>query len=214
MSTKKFEKSEKARTSGLFINTCGWIDGVGYELLVHAINSFGADLVLVLDQERLFSDLTREYGSKLKVMKLAKSGGVVTRDVTFRKKTRKNKIKHYFYGPHNDLCPHITIVDFKDVVIYKVGGGPQAPQSALPIGAESSQDPVRLVETYPSSDLVHSVLAVAHAKSPETILESSVAGFLVVTEVNFDRHKITFLAPAPGLLPSKYLLLGSLKYLE
>ncbi len=49
-----------------------------YELILHAINSFAADLVLIIDQERLFSDLTREYGSnnKMKVMKLPKSGGV------------------------------------------------------------------------------------------------------------------------------------------
>lgn len=72
------------------------------------------------------------------------------------------------------------MVDFRDVTIYKVGGGPQAPTSALPIGAESTQDPVRLVEIHPTSDLVHSVLAVSHAKTPEQVLESNIAGFLVV----------------------------------
>lgn len=30
--------------SGLIINTCGWIDGVGYELLQHAINAFHAGM--------------------------------------------------------------------------------------------------------------------------------------------------------------------------
>jgi hypothetical protein len=58
--------------------------------------------------------------------------------------------------------------------------GPAAPQSALPIGAESKQDPVRLVEVYPTPDLVHSVLAVSHSKTPEGVLESNVAGFIVV----------------------------------
>lgn len=29
-----------------------------------------------------------------------------------------------------------------------------------------------------------------------------------------ERQKITFLAPSPGPLPSKYFLAGSLKYLE
>jgi len=147
-------------------------------------------------------------------VKLAKSGGVVTRDPTYRRKTRMNRIREYFYGIAGDLCPHSTVVDFKDVVIYKVGGGPLAPQSALPIGAQSSVDPVRLVEIIPSSEIVHSVLGVSHAKTPELILNSNLAGFLYVTEVNFERQKITFLAPCPGPLPSKYLVLGSLKWLE
>jgi hypothetical protein len=34
-----------------------------------------------------------------------------------------NRIREYFYGIGGDLCPHSTVVDFKDVVIYKVGGG-------------------------------------------------------------------------------------------
>jgi polyribonucleotide 5'-hydroxyl-kinase len=64
--------------------------------------------------------------------------------------------------------------------IDKLMTGPQAPQSALPIGATSSVDPVRLVEITPSSDIVHSVLGVSHAKSPELIVESNLAGFLYV----------------------------------
>jgi hypothetical protein len=58
--------------------------------------------------------------------------------------------------------------------------GPQAPQSALPIGATSSVDPVRLVEILPSSEIVHSLLGVSHAKTPENILDSNLAGFLYV----------------------------------
>jgi len=212
---QKFEQNEAAKSSGLIINTCGWVDGLGYELLIYSINALAANIVLVIDHERLYNDLLKEFGSKnIKVIKLFKSGGVVTRDPPYRRKPRMNRIREYFYGISGDLCPHSTVVDFKDVVIYKVGGGPLAPQSALPIGAQSSVDPVRLVEIVPSSEIVHSVLGVSHAKSPEHILNTNLAGFLYVTEVNLERQKITFLAPCPGPLPSKYLVLGSLKWLE
>lgn len=40
----------------------------------------------------------------------------------------------------------------------QIGGGPLAPSSALPIGAESTIDPIRLVETVPTSDLLHSII--------------------------------------------------------
>jgi len=212
---QKFERNEEVRSSGLIINTCGWVDGLGYELLIYSINSLSANIVLVIDHERLFNDLQKEFGNKnVRVVKLAKSGGVVTRDPSYRRKTRMNRIREYFYGIGGDLCPHSTTVDFKDVVIYKVGGGPLAPQSALPIGAQSSVDPVRLIEIIPSSEIVHSLLGMSHSKTPETLLSSNLAGFLYVTEVNFERQKITFLAPCPGPLPSKYLILGSLKWLE
>jgi hypothetical protein len=50
--------------------------------------------------------------------------------------------------------------------IDKLMTGPQAPQSALPIGATSSVDHVRLVEITPSSDIVHSVLGSCMCKYP------------------------------------------------
>lgn len=107
--------------------------------------------MLVLDQERLYSDLSNDItgrGKPAQVIKLNKSGGtlvrlilsithndicdshiyylldsgVVTRDTEYRRKTRNDKIREYFYGPTGDLCPHSTIVDFDDVILLRVGG--------------------------------------------------------------------------------------------
>lgn len=36
---KRAESSPRAAASGLIINTLGWIDGLGYELQLHAISS-------------------------------------------------------------------------------------------------------------------------------------------------------------------------------
>jgi polyribonucleotide 5'-hydroxyl-kinase len=229
------------------VNTCGWVEGVGYELLLHSIDVFTVDVVLVIDHERLYSDLTTDVKTKLKsqrnieIVKLPKSGGVcvmlfsyyiallsnlrmyflvtdeqqvVPRDPTFRRKTRMNRIREYFYGKMNELSPHSLVFDFQDLNIYKVGGGPQAPSSALPLGAEPTIDPIRLVEQFPSLELLHSVLGVSHAQSIDKLLETNIAGFVYVTDVNMERRKLTVLSPSPGILPSRYLLLGSLKWLE
>ena len=45
------------QAAGLIINTMGFIEGLGYELLLHAISALKADVVLVLGQERLFNQL-------------------------------------------------------------------------------------------------------------------------------------------------------------
>jgi polyribonucleotide 5'-hydroxyl-kinase len=68
----------------LIVNTCGWVDGLGYELLIYSINSLEANIVLVIDHERLYNDLLKEFGNKnVKVVKLAKSGGVKMNEFLF-----------------------------------------------------------------------------------------------------------------------------------
>ncbi len=47
----------QAGASGMVINTMGFIDGAGYDLLLHSIEALKADVVLVLGQDRLFSQL-------------------------------------------------------------------------------------------------------------------------------------------------------------
>lgn len=62
--------------------------------------------------------------------------------------------------------------------MYKVGGGPQAPLSALPIGAESTHDPNRLVLINPTQDLVHSIVAVSCGDDLQQLLEKNIAGYM------------------------------------
>lgn len=79
-------------------------------------------------------------------------------------------LQEYFYGLSNDLSPHSNIASFHDLVVYRIGGGPQAPRSALPIGAEPTADPTRVVAVNISQELLHLVLAVSYAKDPEDII--------------------------------------------
>jgi polyribonucleotide 5'-hydroxyl-kinase len=213
---KQFAGNAESRAAGMVINTMGWIEGVGYELLKDAIQTFNATVVLVLGQEKLCSMLKDILKDKpnVDVVKLQRSGGVVSRNLKFRQKSRSVRIREYFYGPSNDLSPHSNIANFNELCVYRVGGGPQAPRSALPIGAEPAADPTRLVLVNINRDLLHLVLAISFAKEPDEIISSNVAGFIYITDIDMTRKKITYLAPSAGELPSKFLIVGSLTWLE
>jgi hypothetical protein len=79
-------------------------------------------------------------------------------------------VQEYFYGLMNDLSPHASVSNFSDLQVFRIGGGPQAPRSALPIGAEPTADPTRIVPVSINRDLIHLVLAVSGAKDPEHLL--------------------------------------------
>ncbi|XP_073020906.1 protein CLP1 homolog [Primulina huaijiensis] len=213
---RQFTGNLESRASGMVINTMGWIEGVGYELLLHAIDTLNATVVLVLGQEKLWSLLRDVYKNKanIDVVKLQKSGGVVSRNAKVRQKSRAYRIREYFYGLANDLSPHSSVANFSDLIIYRIGGGPQAPRSALPIGAEPSADPTRLIPVTVNQDLLHLILAVSFATEPAEIISSNVAGFIWITDINFESKKITYLAPSAGSLPGKYLIMGSLTWYE
>ncbi|RWW87063.1 hypothetical protein BHE74_00004131 [Ensete ventricosum] len=261
---RQFSGNVEARAAGMVINTMGWVEGLGYELLLHAIDTFKCDVVLVLGQEKLCSMLKDVLKSKpnVDVVKLHKSGGVVLRNQRVRQKTRSLRIRatnicplevvlsgnvvskcilnvrtrpqgcvwfvsllltpcsylipilialqEYFYGLANDLSPHSNIVNFTDISVYRIGGGPQAPRSALPIGAEPVADPTRVVAVNVNRDLLHLILAVSYAKEPDQIISSC----FVIKLCCCCRKKITYIAPCPGELPSKILIVGTLTWLE
>lgn len=216
MLERQFNGNAESRAAGMVINTMGWIEGVGYELLLHAIDTFKANVVLVLGQEKLFSMLRDVLKNRpnVDVVKLQKSGGVVSRNSKVRQKARSYRIREYFYGLTNDLSPHANVANFSDFLVYRIGGGPQAPRSALPIGADPVANPLRIVPVNVDKELLHLVLAVSYAKDADQIISSNVAGFIFVTEVDTQRKTITYLAPSPGMLPSKYLIAGTLTWLE
>ncbi|KAK8942083.1 hypothetical protein KSP40_PGU000608 [Platanthera guangdongensis] len=173
---RRFSCFSEYEAAGMVINTMGWVDSLGYELLLQAINLFNANVVLVLGQE-------------------------------------------YYNGIKNNLSPYSFSVNFGDINVYRIGGGPQAPPSALPIGAEPASDPTRVVVINIMPDLIHAILAISFAKELDQIISSNIAGFVFVSEIDFDSNasdskRITFLSPCPAELPSKMLISGTLKWSE
>ena len=116
-----------ARGSGVVINTCGWVEDMGYELILHAAAKLKVDLIVVLGQDRLYQQLEADMakegwqtandaagetkdgdggssscGSSSKVVsvvKLSRSEGANTRNTGYRKEARTARIRQYLYGP-------------------------------------------------------------------------------------------------------------------
>eukprot|EP00467_Chlorarachnion_reptans_P012282 CAMPEP_0114524690 /NCGR_PEP_ID=MMETSP0109-20121206/21999_1 /TAXON_ID=29199 /ORGANISM="Chlorarachnion reptans, Strain CCCM449" /LENGTH=419 /DNA_ID=CAMNT_0001706169 /DNA_START=206 /DNA_END=1462 /DNA_ORIENTATION=- len=212
---KRCEQNESARHAGVIINTSGWIDGGGQELLVDIAKKFKANVICVLGQEKLVSELKSSeelQKARTVVVKLDKSGGVVSRTAKQRVAIRNAKIRQYFYGRVNELSPHEKTISSSEVLVYRVGSSTRAPTTALPVGAKSMLDPNRCVKVGITSALNNSILAVSYAKKPEELLECNIAGLVYVKEVDTKKQQMTILAPSAGNLPHRFLLHGSIKW--
>uniref|UniRef100_A0A8C5X233 Cleavage factor polyribonucleotide kinase subunit 1 n=1 Tax=Malurus cyaneus samueli TaxID=2593467 RepID=A0A8C5X233_9PASS len=211
---QRCEVNRRASVSGCVINTCGWVKSSGYQALVHAASAFEVDVVVVLDQERLYNELKRDLPHFVRTVLLPKSGGVVERSKDFRRECRDERIREYFYGFRGCFYPHAFDVKFSDVKIYKVGA-PTIPDSCLPLGMSQEDNQLKLVPVTPGRDMVHHLLSVSTADSPEdNISETSVAGFIVVTGVDLERQVFTVLSPAPRPLPKNFLLIMDIRFMD
>lgn len=64
--------------------------------------------------------------------------------VQVRKAARTQRVREYFYGVRGDLSPHSQTVRADELRLYRIGGGPRAPSSALPLGTHASTSPAVL----------------------------------------------------------------------
>jgi len=106
---KRNELNRTAACSGIIVNTMGWVDGQGYQLLCEAIEAFVPDIILVLAHERLYSDLQNSLSKQhpnIQLVKMPKSGGVVTRDAAAR---RNQSLAHHLQGPTWRSLPHFAV---------------------------------------------------------------------------------------------------------
>jgi len=208
----------EANGAGVIINSMGWIDGLGYDLMLHSIRAFKVDRVIVLGDDRLFNQLDIHFRQQrlthVKVSKLSKSGGVVTRQRKVRVAARADRTRRYFYGPDNSLEPVVVRLRYSEVSVFKVAPGVRAPSTALPIGATSGADPLRVSPVTPGPELLHSLLAISHAIEPSQIIRENVAGFLYVKDVDREQQMLVCLAPCAGSLPGTLLLASSFKIQE
>lgn len=96
------------------------------------------------------------------------------------------------------------------------------------VGQSSSVKINEVVKIVPSNDLVYSIVGVFYPPNfgkNDTEIESSennesyllntnVAGFISIVQIDLDKGVFTILAPCPGNLPSNNLLVGSIKWVE
>ncbi|CAK9289843.1 unnamed protein product, partial [Gordionus sp. m RMFG-2023] len=217
--------------SGIIINTCGWVKQQGYLAITHAAQAFEVDLIIVLDQERVYNELKRDMPPFVKVTLLPKSGGIVSRTKTYRSQCRDKRIKEYFYGHShynssisslllNDrkFFPHSFEVRFDEVKLYRIGNKQNEilPDSCLPLGVKVKDQNMSLFLTKPSFDLLHHIasLSMAQTDSEEDILNANVAGFICITDIKMDKETMTILSPQSRPLPYNTLLLSQIQFID
>ena len=198
-------------------------------LLISLQKNFNINHILVIGNERLHVTVSKHISEEstlneeVKVLKVPRSGGTVSKDSAFRRQSQSKAYKSYFYGPRMEFHPFSLTIPFASILIYRVADATAlAPSSALPLGATRKIDSSKLtkVTDLNSSQLLYSILAVmpADANSDsdefEGALDSPIAGFVHVLEVDEGKQSLTVLSPCPGTLPSKFLLLSSLKWIE
>ncbi|XP_022190368.2 protein CLP1 homolog [Nilaparvata lugens] len=220
---KRQDFNKKECVSGIIVNTARWIKGDGYKHLCHAAHAFKVDVVLVLDQERLYNELVRDLPKNVQVTLLPKSGGVVEKDQSSRQETRDKRVREYFYGVSNPkgvggtiLHPHSFDVKWSDLKIFKIGG-PSLPDSCMPLGMKAEDNighMTKLVAVQPGPNLLHHLLAVSCASSAENVINTNVAGFICVTAVDTVKRTLTILSPQPRPLPAKVLILSDIQFMD
>ncbi|KAG7092739.1 Cleavage polyadenylation factor subunit clp1 [Marasmius oreades] len=212
-------------------------------LIKACIDAFKINIILVVGHEKLNVEMQRAYSSKLKVVKVPKSGGVVELDHGYRERIINYQFHGYMYGEvirpppgitsgtqggealtDLTLSPSSTVVNFSDLKIYRIGAATMAPSSALPIGATrsvSEMQPVLVEPSLPGSGLLNAILAVLSPFNPdenerydEEILDLSVIGFIAVTHIDIPHQKLTVLSPAQGSLVGKTAIIGSYEWQE
>lgn len=124
---KKLDKDNLIASAGLVIDSPSqFAETGGNELLMNVVDAFKVNAILVIGHERMYSDLKRQYAdnSGVTVLKLNKSGGVVSRDKNTTRQEQMQKVKEYFHGSiKNELTPFSQTVSFSDVVVRRVGEG-------------------------------------------------------------------------------------------
>ena len=234
----KFESDNKVKKSGCIINTCGWVTHSGYDSLVHAAKEFSVDAILVLDSERLLNSLTKDLSSvltKIKIIPVPKSGGVVERSKEYRQESRDARIREYFYGypitsgsdgkplinasaTKTSFYPQSFDVNFAAIraQLYKVGSG-EINDSWLPIGMTSTtSNTAKLLPITGIHELKpHQLLSIIPMKDPDGVRsgtvgpETSITGVICITNIDSVKGVLTVLSPQSKPLPSNVIYLYS-----
>eukprot|EP01033_Poteriospumella_lacustris_P013507 gene13507-9664_t len=193
-----------------------------------------------MNQDKLYSNLVSTFeqptwlsdGFKRAVVKLPASGGVVTRDADVRKRYRRNKIKEYFYGRLQNFNPERRdAINISNYVLLRVGGARLTQGMQIVQHGDHTQDTsCTLIRIEATADLAYCVAAVLHGglfeanggevpdasfgEVSQELLKSNVAGYVTILDITPSENRMNILSPSPGALPSKYLLIGSVKWME
>jgi polyribonucleotide 5'-hydroxyl-kinase len=246
---RRLKEDDYARSSGIIVNTNGWIQEGGYDLLLHTVKTLQISVLLILGHDRLYSMMSNNY-KKLKqqqqeeadsggvdnlqqhdttstattssskngtiipkVLKLPRSGGVVSRPGPFVRQCRSRAVKRYFYGDivsdstslpggagtggggskkdaasslsTPQLTPFLVQIPFSEIQIYKLSSMALS-SSLLPVAQMQSTDAIQITQVdldHEAESLQHALLAVCHPSAVQAYQESGRGRDLVTSGV-------------------------------
>lgn len=169
------------------------------ELAADELNSlskrFKASEAVIVGDERLF----HRIGLIIPKTFIENSGYV-------QENTVSKSISRYFNGVNHEYTPCSFIVKH-DWEIVRIGEQYTAPESALPLGATRKVGKTDVCRT----ELVeNAVLAISEAEDEDQVARSPVMGFIVC----LDDKKFRILCTQPKMPKMKYLVQGSIKYID
>jgi len=211
----KMDSNKKVSASGVIVNTCGWVEGAGYSAITHCAQAFEVDLIVVLDQEKLYNILQQDIPF-IKVLHLPKSGGVVARTRATRIRSRDERMTQYFYGLHTKLHPHTFDVSFSKFKVYQIGGLSKM-SSLRPL--DDDNDRGEDLSTKPrevafSARMKSHIVALSRAEEVSKLLTSNVMGFICIVDVDMEKETIRVLCPQPKPLPTAFGVMSTLQFSE
>ncbi|KAN0112150.1 Pre-mRNA cleavage complex II protein Clp1 domain containing protein [Russula decolorans] len=249
--TERLEGDSDARASGIIIDTPSSFASSPSsstpdhrQTLIRAcVDAFRINVILVVGHEKLNVEMQRTYGSRMTVVKIPKSGGVVELDLHYRQRVHAQQLHTYFYGQtitpppglsftsigdadfDGHLAPSSSVIPFGELTFLRIGEKSMAPSSALPIGATrtvNEMQPITLDPASPGSGLLNAIIALlalpTHPEETERydeeVLDLPVSGFLAVTNMDVPNRKLTILSPSPGTFAGRTAVMGSFEWSE
>ena len=105
LAARRGEMHADVAAAGFIVNTCSWVDSDGYGVLLRTLEALRADVVVVIENERLYNEIKQDVSKfnhggavDVSVLRAPKSSGVVIRAAKERRVARMRKIREYFYG--------------------------------------------------------------------------------------------------------------------
>ncbi|KAG2382272.1 hypothetical protein C9374_005474 [Naegleria lovaniensis] len=169
------QENERVNKSFLVMNTCGWVEGQGYSILLKAIKSCKITHVLSMD-EQTFKSLKKDTAeSGVEIIYKQKSSQVKKRNTNFRKETRNNSIMSYFSKPLNTLT-----LSLDDVQMCMLDYKTQTSARALDLSDKS----------------LNRICAISTANSVDQVLNQEIFCFIVLEQFNSEKKTVKLLLPA------------------
>ncbi|GFW50023.1 polyribonucleotide 5'-hydroxyl-kinase Clp1 [Trichonephila clavipes] len=204
----RLKSSQNTMCSGVIIDTCGWVTAGGYKSIILAAKSFQVNLLCVIDDRKLYSDLKKDLPN-VDAKFIPKLRGVIERNKTTRRDRRSYLIHEYFYGSQFSIKPYTFDIKFSDIQIFRIS----SPTCKITFDRIHDADKyISLLPVIISTDLLHYILALSYADTPEAVMLTSVLGFICVIAVDMEKQILTVLSPQPSPLPKKFLIIGDVKY--